>query len=70
VRARRLSGNGDAVNVDERAMGLVGAIRRRAWTTTTRAALTSEQPDDLVDSNVTATRPNQLWVADFNYVAT
>jgi putative transposase len=58
------------VNVDERAMGLVSAVRGRAWTTTMEAALTSEQPDDLVDSNFTATRPNQFWVAHFKCVAT
>src|SRR5881396_1374050 len=27
-------------------------------------------PSDLVDRHFTATRPNQLWVADFTYVAT
>jgi putative transposase len=28
------------------------------------------RPADLVDRHFTATRPNQLWVADFTYVAT
>jgi transposase InsO family protein len=33
-------------------------------------AETADRPDDLVDRHFTATRPNQLWVADFTYVAT
>jgi transposase InsO family protein len=51
------------------AMGLAGAVRGRAWITTTRAA-EGPRPTDLVDRNFTATRPNQLWVSDFTYVAT
>jgi putative transposase len=53
-----------------REMGLVGAVRGRAWVTTTQSQPLSIQPKDLVDRNFTATRPNQLWVADFTYVAT
>ena len=53
-----------------REMGLAGAVRGRAWTTTTEAPVTAERPTDLVDRHFTATRPNQLWVADFSYVAT
>jgi transposase InsO family protein len=53
-----------------REMGLAGAVRGRAWTTTTDAAPKADQPRDLVDRHFTATRPNQLWVADFTYVAT
>ena len=53
-----------------REMGLAGAVRGRAWTTTTDAAPSADQPRDLVDRHFTATRPNQLWVADFTYVAT
>ncbi|MCC6317904.1 MAG: DDE-type integrase/transposase/recombinase [Gemmatimonadaceae bacterium] len=30
----------------------------------------TERPQDLVQRDVTATRPNQLWVADLTYVAT
>jgi transposase InsO family protein len=37
---------------------------------TTRPDTTVERPADLVDRHFTATRPNQLWVADFTYVAT
>lgn len=53
-----------------REMGLMGAVRGRAWTTTTQSASTPDRPSDLVDRNFTATRPNQLWVSDFTYVAT
>jgi putative transposase len=53
-----------------REMGLVGATRGRAWTTTTHAQPDAERPSDLVERRFTATRPNQLWVADFTYVAT
>jgi transposase InsO family protein len=48
-----------------RAMGLRGASRGRAWVVTTRADVAAERPGDLVDRQFTATRPNQLWVADF-----
>ena len=52
-----------------RAMGLAGAVRGRAWVTTTQAA-DEGRPADLVDRQFVATRPNQLWVSDFTYVAT
>jgi putative transposase len=52
------------------AMGLRGAVRGRAWVTTTQAGPEAARPRDLVDRNFTATRPNQLWVSDFTYVAT
>ena len=53
-----------------RALGLRGASRGRAWTVTTRPADPAARPADLVERRFTATRPNQLWVADFTYVAT
>ena len=53
-----------------RAMGLRGVSRGRAWVITTRPDVATERPADLVDRRFTATRPNQLWVADFTYVAT
>ena len=53
-----------------REMGLAGAVRGRAWTTTTQAQPDADRPRDLVDRHFTATRPNQLWVSDFTYVAT
>jgi len=34
--------------------------------TTTRSQPSAERPADLVDRQFTATRPNQLWVADFS----
>jgi transposase InsO family protein len=52
-----------------RAMGLTGAVRGRAWITTTRPS-EAARPADLVDRQFTATRPNQLWVSNFTYVAT
>ena len=53
-----------------RAMGLRGAVRGRAWKITTQSDVTAARPADLVVRQFTATRPNQLWVADFTYVAT
>jgi len=53
-----------------RAMGLKGVTRGRAWVVTTRPDATTDRPEDLVDRQFTAVRPNQLWVADFTYVAT
>ena len=52
-----------------RAMGLAGAVRGRAWVTTTHAG-EGGRPVDLVDRRFVATRPNQLWVSAFTYVAT
>ena len=52
-----------------RRMGLQGVVRgRRTRTTIPEAA--AERPFDLVQRDFTATRPNQLWVADLTYVAT
>jgi transposase InsO family protein len=53
-----------------RAMGLAGAVRGRAWITTTQAAEGADRPTDRVARQFVATRPNQLWVSDFTYVAT
>lgn len=53
-----------------REMGLRGAVRGRAWTITTQPDPAAARPADLVERRFTATRPNQLWVADFTYVAT
>jgi transposase InsO family protein len=52
------------------AMGLAGAVRGRAWITTTTSPPAAGRPPDLVDRDFSATRPNQLWVSDFTYVAT
>lgn len=51
------------------AMGLRGTVRGRT-TRTTIAEAAAERPQDLVDRDFTATRPNQLWVSDLTYVAT
>jgi putative transposase len=53
-----------------RAMGLTGAVRGGAWVTTTQSQTDAQGPADLVERNFSATRPNQLWVSDFTYVAT
>ena len=53
-----------------RKIGLKGAVRGRAFRVTTTPAACVERPLDLVARNFTATRPNQLWVADLTYVAT
>jgi transposase InsO family protein len=53
-----------------RAMGLRGAVRGRAWCRTTVADDAAAHPQDLVQRQFRATRPNQLWVADLTYVAT
>jgi len=52
-----------------RAMGLRGVVRGRKVKTTIPDDL-AERPRDLVKRNFTASRPNQLWVADLTYVAT
>ncbi len=52
-----------------REMGLQGVVRGRAWRTTTQASAEA-RPSDLVERRFVATRPNQLWVSDFTYVAT
>lgn len=51
-------------------MGLQGAVRGRAWTITTQGTPDDPRPSDLVERRFVATRPNQLWVSDFTYVAT
>ena len=52
-----------------RELALRGVVRGRR-TTTTVPDLLADRPQDLVQRNFTATRPNQLWVSDFTYVAT
>jgi transposase InsO family protein len=53
-----------------RRLGLAGAVRGRAFTRTTVPEAMASRPPDLVTRQFTATRPNQLWVADLTYVAT
>ena len=52
-----------------RELGLEGVRRGRPRRTTTPDAAAA-RPADLVERNFSATRPNQLWVADLTYVAT
>jgi putative transposase len=48
--------------------GLVGAKRRgRAWRTTIADSDGCDRPD-LVNRDFTATRPDELWIADFTYL--
>jgi len=50
-------------------MSLSGAVRGRMKITTT-SDKTQPRPPDLVNRQFIATRPNQLWISDFTYVAT
>lgn len=52
-----------------RRLGLRGAVRGRRFKTTT-PDLAAARPLDLVERQFRATQPNQLWAADFTYVAT
>jgi transposase InsO family protein len=52
-----------------RGLGLRGVVRGKAFKTTIPDTL-ALRPADLVKRKFTATRPNQLWVADFTYVST
>ena len=52
-----------------RSLGLQGAVRgKKVFTTVSDDC--QARPADLVDRQFTASRPNELWVADFTYVAT
>jgi len=53
-----------------RQLGLRGAVRGRRFMITTRPDADAPRPADLVTRQFTATRPNELWVADLTYVAT
>jgi putative transposase len=50
-------------------LGLEGVRRGKPRRTTTPNAAAA-RPADLVERDFSATRPNQLWVADLTYVAT
>jgi putative transposase len=52
-----------------RSSGLQGAVRGRKCRTTI-ADDSADRPLDHVNRQFRATRPNELWVADFTYVAT
>jgi transposase InsO family protein len=53
-----------------RLSGLEGVVRGKRVRTTIPADLSSKRPLDLVQRVFRAERPNELWVADFTYVAT
>jgi putative transposase len=53
-----------------RALGLCGVKRGKAFKITTISEDGAPRPADLVERQFVAERPNQLWVADFTYVAT
>ena len=53
-----------------RAAGLVGASRRRAGVTTTQRNKEARPAPDLVDRDLTAVAPNQLWAAVITFVST
>jgi transposase InsO family protein len=53
-----------------REMGLCGVVRGKAFKRTTVADESAVPPADKVKRDFTATRPNQLWVADLTYVST
>jgi putative transposase len=52
-----------------RELGLQG-VRRGRFKRTTLPDETASRPADLVSRDFTATRPNELWVADLTYVRT
>lgn len=52
-----------------RQMGLQGAVRGKKFKTTI-PDISANRPADLVCRAFAANRPNELWVADFTYVAT
>ena len=51
-------------------LGLSGAVRGGKKYRTTIPDTACARPADLVNRQFLAQRPNQLWVADFTYVAT
>ncbi len=50
--------------------GLVGACHRRGGPSTTRRDSEVRPAPDLVDRNFTASKPNQLWIADITCLPT
>jgi putative transposase len=70
---RQLQREGVAVGRDRvarlmRTLGIAGAVRGKTRRTTI-ADPVADRPPDLVQRRFVATRPNQLWVSDFTYVA-
>jgi putative transposase len=70
---RQLQRQGELVGRDRvvrlmRALGIAGVVRGKTKRTTISDPAAVRAPD-LVNRQFTATRPNQLWVSDFTYVA-
>jgi putative transposase len=71
-RQLRREGNGGPKCAVERLMAREGiqGVRRGKRRGTTRRDLAAARPPDLVDRAFTASRPNELWVADLTEVVT
>jgi putative transposase len=70
-RALRRAGEDTGRGHVERLMrrnGIQGAKRRGKPWRTTRVDPASQRPPDLVNRDFTATRPDELWCADFTYL--
>jgi putative transposase len=70
---RQLQRQGERVGRDQvarlmRTLGIAGVVRGKSKRTTVADPAAVRAPD-LVNRQFTATRPNQLWVSDFTYVA-
>jgi putative transposase len=70
---RQLQREGVAVGRDRvarlmRTLGIAGVVRGKTHRTTIADPIADRAPD-LVQRRFVATRPNQLWVSDFTYVA-
>jgi putative transposase len=71
---RQLQRQGERIGRDQvgrlmRTLGIAGVVRGKPRRTTVADPAAVRAPD-LVQRQFTATRPNQLWVSDFTYVAT
>jgi len=51
-----------------RRAGISGVVKGARLPKTTIPGGDDQRADDLIDRNCSATRPNQLWIADFTYV--
>jgi putative transposase len=70
LRRERIVAPRCAVERLMRALSLQGAVRGGSRVRTTIPETEAERPLDLVAREFSATRPNELWVSDFTYVAT